>query len=139
MGNTVACYHFPMPPSSWSKSANFFEATAHAGAGLLTVVKQERNTRIIVSMAGAAVLAGFWLRLPLLELALIIFMSASVLAAEMFNTAVEAISDLVWPEYREAVKVAKDLCAGAVLLLSLAAAVVGVLLFLPPLLRLFLR
>lgn len=126
-----------MPSPSWSKSATFFESFQHAVAGVVALLQQERNTRIIVGLGVAAILAALVLRLPVEQIGLIVFVSASVLAAEMFNTALESLSDLVWPEYREAVKVAKDLSAGAVLLLSAAALLLGVVLFAPPLLRLF--
>lgn len=60
--------------------------------------------------------------------------SGVMVAAEMFNTSLEALEDIVFPEYREAVRRSKDLAAGAVLFLALSALVEGVLIFLPPIL-----
>ena len=54
-----------------------------------------------------------------------------VLAAEMVNTMVEALVDLVTEEYHPLAKVAKDVAAGVVLLCAIGAAAVGVLIFLP--------
>jgi diacylglycerol kinase (ATP) len=85
----------------------------------------------LISAVGALALAWL-LGLSALAFALIVFISASVIAAEMFNTALEALEDIVSPEYREAVRRSKDLAAGAVLVLSLGAAGVGLLVFLPP-------
>ena len=54
-----------------------------------------------------------------------------VLAAEALNSSIEALADVVSPGYNEAIKRVKDLAAGAVLLLALAAAIVGLIIFVP--------
>lgn len=85
--------------------------------------------------AGTLALLGAWVfRLPPLAAGLILWMAAAIVSAEMFNTALEALEDIVFPEYREAVRRSKDLAAGAVLVLAAGAALVGVLIFLPPIL-----
>ena len=56
-----------------------------------------------------------------------------VLSAEAVNSAIEALADRVSPAYDEAIKRTKDLAAGAVLLLAIASAVVGLIIFLPKL------
>ncbi|MEK7557041.1 MAG: diacylglycerol kinase family protein [Patescibacteria group bacterium] len=124
-----------MPEVGWEKSPTFAKSFHHALSGVTVVLKQHRNTRIIVLAAVLATLAALLLQLPPLHFAFIVFTSAVVLAAEMGNSALEELCDIVWPEYRGAVKVAKDLAGGAVLVLSVAAAAVGALLFIPPLLR----
>lgn len=57
----------------------------------------------------------------------------AVLAAEAINSAIEALADLVSPEYNAAIKKTKDLAAGAVLITAIAAAIVGFIIFLPKL------
>ena len=59
-----------------------------------------------------------------------------VLAAEAVNSAIEALADRVSAEYDEAIKRTKDLAAGAVLLLAIASAIVGLIIFLPKLIAL---
>lgn len=59
-----------------------------------------------------------------------------VLAAEAVNSAIEALADRVSPEYDEAIKRTKDLAAGAVLLLAIAVAITGLIIFLPKLIAL---
>jgi len=54
-----------------------------------------------------------------------------VIAAEFFNTAIEFVVDLVSPEKHPLAGAAKDVAAGAVLILSIAAAIVGILIFSP--------
>lgn len=62
-----------------------------------------------------------------------LFMYRLVLSAEAVNSAIEALADRVSPAYDEAIKRTKDLAAGAVLLLAIASAVVGLIIFLPKL------
>ena len=59
-----------------------------------------------------------------------------VLAAELLNTAIEAVVDLVSPEYHELAEKAKDIAAGAVLLSAILVTIIGAALLAPPLLSL---
>ena len=68
-----------------------------------------------------------------LEWITIVVVIGMVLAAEAVNSSIEALADLVSPEYNEAIKRTKDLAAGAVLLVAIAAAVVGCIIFIPKL------
>lgn len=61
----------------------------------------------------------------------------AVLAAEAVNSSIEALADLVSPEYNEAIKRTKDLAAGAVLWMAIAAAIVGFIIFIPKIMDLF--
>ena len=60
-----------------------------------------------------------------------IFAIGMVLAAEAVNSAVEALADRVTQEYDEAIKRTKDLASGAVLILAIAAAIIGCIIFIP--------
>ena len=66
----------------------------------------------------------------------IVFAIAMVLAAEAVNSSIEALADLVSPSYNEAIKRTKDLAAGAVLILAIGAAIVGLIIFVPKILLL---
>jgi diacylglycerol kinase len=83
-----------------------------------------------------ALIAGALARLALVEWALVVLAIALVLTAEALNTAVERLADAIMPHHHPLVGTAKDLGAGAVLLAATAAAVIGVLVLGPPLLRL---
>lgn len=115
----------------WSKSRNLGESFGHAWEGVVGIMARERNLRIILVAFIFAIFVGVILGISRLEFVLIIFVSAAIMAAEMLNAALEALSNIVSPEYREGVKQSKDLAAGAVLVLSLAAIVIGLLIFLP--------
>jgi len=125
-----------MGDKEWKKSSSFGESCRHALDGVSRILREERNLKILIGFFVAAILLAFWLKLSAVEYAIIILTSASIFAAELFNAALEAIEDLVWPEYREAVKASKDMAAGAVLVLSSAAVVIGLLIFLPSLIEL---
>ena len=108
-----------------------------AFAGLAYCFRTQRNFRIHIAIGLLAVLAGVLLGLTWPEWAVIALLIVLVLAAEMVNTMVESLVDLVTTEYHPLAKVAKDVAAGIVLLTALGAIVVGLLIFGPKLLALF--
>lgn len=110
----------------WWRSAGF------AAQGLRHAFATQANFRIEVVAAVLAVAFAVWLKVPL---APILLACALVLSLELVNTALEAVVDLVSPEQHPLAKVAKDAAAGAVLLSSLGALLVGMALLLPPLWR----
>lgn len=107
---------------------------AFRGIGLL--VRNEHNARIHLVAAVAVVATGFLLGITASEWTVIVLVIGAVLAAEAFNSALEALCDLVSPGYHESIKKAKDLAAGAVLLVAIAAAVIGSVIFIPRILTL---
>lgn len=72
-----------------------------------------------------------------LEWMAVIFAIGLVLAAEAVNSAVERLSDIVQPEKDDRIRDVKDICAGAVLLCAITAAIIGIIIFLPKLLMVF--
>jgi diacylglycerol kinase (ATP) len=103
-----------------------------AGRGLRALL-DEPNARIQLAAALAAIALGLWLGLGPRDWALIVLAIGLVLAGEAFNTSVEALCDRVAPERHPLVAKAKDVAAGAVLIASLVAAVLGLLVLGPPL------
>ena len=121
-------------PTGYHKSHGFGEASKHAWNGVKTAFASERNLKlqmvIYVIILVVAVLVG----LSFLEIAMIILTATVVVALEMVNTAVEHFADVVEPQYSKVVERIKDFTAGAVLITSIAAVIVGLLLIVPPLL-----
>jgi diacylglycerol kinase len=103
----------------------------HAFRGLGLVLARERNARIHLMAAVAALTAALWLGLDRAEIALVIVTIALVLAAELVNTIVERLLDLLHPDCSEPVRAIKDMSAAAVLITALGALAVAGLLFLP--------
>ncbi|MGC9357986.1 MAG: diacylglycerol kinase family protein [Anaerolineae bacterium] len=106
----------------------------YASAGLWVVVRTQRNFRIHLGVAVAAVVLGAWLGISLERWAVLVVTIGSVLVAEISNTAAEALVDLASPDYHPLAKQVKDMAAAAVMLTAGVAVVVGLLLLGPPLL-----
>ncbi len=104
-------------------------AFQYAIAGIVYCFRKERNLKIHAVAAIAALCLAWRLELSKLELAVILLCIAGVIAAEILNTAIEALVDKVSPEFHPLAKAAKDAAAGAVLINALAALIVGCLLF----------
>lgn len=104
--------------------------------GIGRAAAYQRNFRIHLAAAAAAVGLGAILRVSPGEFALIAVVVALVMAAELLNTAIEAAVDLASPDVHPMARTAKDAAAGAVLVAALGAVVVGLAVFLPKLLAL---
>ena len=113
---------------------SLLQSFRYAFAGLWYALRTQRNARIHLLAAVAVTAMGLWLRLDAVWWAVLVLTISLVFFAEMVNTVVEAIVDLVTPEYHPLAKVAKDVSAGAVLVTAMAAVVVGLLILGPPLL-----
>jgi len=107
----------------------------HAGRGIARMLREEPNARIHFAATLAVIVLAAWLRVSPIGAALLAFAIALVFTAEAINTALETLSDRLSPEQDAAIGRAKDLAAGAVLVSACGAAVVGLLVLGPPLLR----
>lgn len=111
------------------KSRNFGKALLYAFQGLRYAFSHECNLRKHFFAAAAAFFLAYWYRLDLMEWMILLLTVAVVLAAELLNTAIEKAVDLITAEFHPLAKIAKDTAAGAVLIVSIAAAIIGYLLF----------
>ena len=99
--------------------------------GIRSLIATEHNAWIHCAAAACAIAAGIGFSVSATEWTAIVLCIGGVLAAEGFNSAIEALADRVSPGYDEAVKRTKDIAAGAVLLTAIAAAVTGLIIFVP--------
>lgn len=99
--------------------------------GIGYTIKTQPNMKIHLVVAIVIIAVCFYLKMPPLELAIVSATIFMVLAAEMFNTALEAAVDRVSKERHPLARVAKDVAAGAVLLTAINALVVAYLLIWP--------
>lgn len=111
--------------------SRFHESVGHAIDGIQYVVSHERNFRIEITFAIMVTIASFIFKVSLMEWSLLILVIGMVLALEMVNTAMERCVDLVTKDYKELAKVAKDVAAGAVLVISMFSVILGIIIFLP--------
>jgi diacylglycerol kinase (ATP) len=93
--------------------------------------REEHNAWVHLVAAVLAVAAGIFFRISLLEWALVAFAIGLVFSAEVFNSALERVCDVVQPEQDKRIGDIKDLCAAAVLICAIAAAAIGLFIFLP--------
>lgn len=121
---------------SWKARGRSFR---YAWAGIRTLVREEHNMRLHLAAAGMAIAAGMILRISLEEWAVVAVCIGAVTMAEGFNSAVEALADKVSAGQDPLIGKAKDLAAGAVLLMAVGSAAAGFIIFLPKLIALFLR
>ena len=100
-----------------------------AFTGLWDTIRSERNAKIHVVAAISAIAAGVCLNLSRTEWAILTLTIGAVFAAELANSAVEHVVNLVSPEYHDLARRAKDAAAASVLVTAIAALVIGLLLF----------
>ncbi len=103
----------------------------YAFEGMRTLLRDEHNSRIHLAAMTVAIVLGFLLGISATEWCVVALCCGCVLMAEAMNSAVEAIADLVSPEFHPLIKKAKDVAAAGVLMMAIAAAVAGIVIFLP--------
>lgn len=116
--------------------SKFTESMGHALDGIAYTTSHERNFKIEIIFACLVTIASFILKVSILEWAVLILVIGMVLTLEMINTAIERCIDLVTKEYRELAKAAKDVAAGAVLIMSMFSVIIGIIIFLPKIIEL---
>ena len=118
-----------MIPGSKSDHPGFRKSFLFAIQGFRTAIATERNIKVMLAVGACAVVAGLALQLDLLSWAIVLLCCGVVIMAELMNTAVETVVDLVSPEFHPLAGRAKDIAAAAVWVLSVIVAIVGVLVF----------
>lgn len=113
----------------------FLKSFGYAFSGLAYAFKTQFNFKFHITAMLIAGIAGWYLNLTANDWRWLIAASGLVLLAELFNTAIEVLVDLVSPSYHEKAKAAKDLAAAAVLLAAITAIGIGLLIFVPKLLQ----
>lgn len=109
----------------------------NAFSGLFWAVKTQPNFRVHLILAALAVGLGIFFRITQVEWAIIIFTIVLGLSAELINTALESMTDLITKEWRQEAKIAKDVSAGMMLTVAIGAVAVAVVIFGPYILEAF--
>lgn len=113
------------------KHSRFRHSLSHAARGLRFVIAHERNFRLELFFAAAAIIGAALLRVSPHELAALFIVIFFVLVIEIVNTSLEIFLDVIKPRLALQAQVIKDTMAGAALCSALMAAVVGLLIFVP--------
>ena len=119
------------------KKGSLFSSFKYAFSGIFAVIKKERNIKIHLLAMILVSIFGFIFKLSTTEWLICLILFGVVLSAELFNTAIEVTVDLAMPEKNEKAKLAKDAAAGAVLILAIFAAIIGIIIFAPKIIALF--
>ncbi|MEE6126153.1 diacylglycerol kinase [Chryseobacterium arthrosphaerae] len=101
----------------------------NAFRGVFAMIKTERNFQIELAAFFINLFLIFYFNLSGTDAALILLVSAAVLSAEIFNTAIERICDLIQPDFDPRIGFIKDISAGAVILMAIAAVIIGVIIY----------
>ncbi|MDB5238875.1 MAG: putative diacylglycerol kinase [Candidatus Parcubacteria bacterium] len=123
-------------PSDHAKKGNFSvkhraKSFVHAGRGVWVFLLNTPNALLQIAMSTAAICLGIYFSITSVEWIAIILASGLVLTAEAFNSAIEIDIDLTSPQYHPYARDTKDVAAGAVLISSVTAAIIGLLIFVP--------
>lgn len=113
------------------KTKKLVNSFKYAIAGIITSFRKERNMKIHFLIMLVVIIAGIWLKISQQEWFLCIIWFSVVIAGELFNTAIETTVNLAMPYKNPKAKAAKDIAAGAVLVLAIGAAITGFMIFGP--------
>jgi len=106
----------------------------YAFNGIKKLFITQHNSRIHLTIAILVIIAGFFFHISKNEWFVVVIVIGLVFAAELFNSAIESVVDLISPEYHKKAENAKDYAAGAVLVAAIISAIAGLIIFAPKLL-----
>lgn len=112
-------------------NTNLLKSFSFAIEGIKLAYKYNRNIRIHTIFGLLALILSFLLGLTGFEKGLIIVVILVVISAEMVNTSIEEMVDLIVQEHKEQARIAKDVAAGMVLVCAIGAVIIGVIIFMP--------
>lgn len=99
--------------------------------GINFVITNESNFKKEIVIGIIALLLSYILKISRIEFTIILIMIALVLTSEIINTSIEKVVDLYTKDYNNLAKIAKDVSAGSVLVMSIFSLLVGIIIFLP--------
>jgi diacylglycerol kinase len=109
----------------------------YAFEGLFHAIKHNRNLKIHLAVALIVILASIFFHVTIFEKEILGVAILLVILSEMINTSIEEMVNLITIEHRKEAKIAKDVGAGMILVAALGAAIIGIFIFTPYILKLF--
>ena len=113
------------------------KSSNHAFRGFLIVIRTTHNFILQIFIGILAIILGISLKISITEWMILVFAIGIVLLTEIINTAIEIDIDLTSPEYHPYAKDTKDVSAAAVLFAVFIACIIGILIFLPKIINLY--
>ena len=109
----------------------FFFSFSYAWKGLVYAFRTQLNFKFHSLASAIAIAIGYLLEISIHDWLWILLAIGLVLMAELFNTALEVLVDLVSPEYHPKAGIVKDLSAAAVLITAIVSVGIGLIIFIP--------
>lgn len=113
------------------KRGSLLKSFACAAAGIVHALRAERNVRIHAAATLLVIGVSVALRITAVEWCMILLAVGLVWTAELLNTAIEAVVDLISPDEHELARIAKDTSSGGVLIAAIVSVAIGVIVFGP--------
>jgi len=110
---------------------NRLKSVGFALRGAILLIRTEASIQVQVFIAILMTAAGFYFEISTTEWCIQILTIAVIMGTEGLNTAIEKVSDFVQPEFDKKIGFIKDVSAGAVMLVSIAATIIGCIIYLP--------
>ena len=118
-----------MPKTSQRKC--IINSFKYAFNGIYLAFQKERNLKIHFIIMLLVIVAGIIFKISAFEWIICIILFGLVISLELINTAIETTVDIAMPEINEKAKIAKDVAAGAVLVSTISAVIIGLIIFVP--------
>jgi len=113
---------------SWQKRLNSFK---YALKGIAFMVRTQHNAWIHSTAALLVIFSSFYFQISRIEWLFVILSIGLVFMAELINTSIETLTNIVSPQKQEMAGRVKDLAAGAVLVAAFTALIIGIIIFIP--------
>jgi undecaprenol kinase len=120
------------------KLRRLLQSFKYAGKGIYYAVKEEQNMKIHIVLTFLVIIFGIILKISAYEAIALVIVISFVIAMEMVNTVMERVMDIIKPRMHPYAKHVKDMLAAVVLIGATASALVGLIIFVPKILELFL-
>src|SRR3990172_1992728 len=103
----------------------------YAIEGIVYSFKSGLHFKMYIGALILVVILGFIYRISYTEWLVLILVTSVVISAEAINTAIEETCNVLHPDHHPKARLAKHCAAGGVLILSVAALIIGAIIFLP--------
>jgi undecaprenol kinase len=119
------------------RPARLIKSFGYACSGIAGAVRKERNIQIHISISIIVVILSIATSISRMEWLFVLIAIGGMLSLELMNTAIERTVDLVTKDYHPLAKQAKDIAAGAVLIYAILSVMIGLIIFVPKLMKWF--
>ena len=118
------------------KNKKLINSFKYAFKGIGSAFLTERNMKIHAVIMILVIICGIIFEISIFEWFICIACFGIVIGGEMFNTAIEQVVNIAMPQKDPRAKLAKDVSAGGVLILAIASAIIGLIIFIPKIIEL---